>query len=134
MTGLRGSAHHTLATPARLAVRPTALALAALLVTAILAVAIVLAASDGGDQAAGPSSARPPEAITYGGFNPLTGRPEAAPLPPSAAQRHQPPGLNGPGAPPNQPPVGRTQSGPPNGGPDRLSGRLRLRVNSIARP
>jgi hypothetical protein len=40
MTGLRASAHHTRATPARLDVRPITLALAALLVTAILAVAI----------------------------------------------------------------------------------------------
>jgi hypothetical protein len=98
MTGLRGGTHHTLTTPVRLTVQPITLALVALLVTAILAVAIVFAASGGGDQAAGPSSARPTEAITYGGFNPLTGRPESAPLPPSAAQRHQPPGLNGPGA------------------------------------
>jgi hypothetical protein len=40
MTGPRASAHHTRATPARLDVRPITLALAALLVTAILAVAI----------------------------------------------------------------------------------------------
>jgi hypothetical protein len=44
MTGLRGSAHHTLAAP-RLTVRPITLALAALLVTAVLAATIVLAAS-----------------------------------------------------------------------------------------
>jgi hypothetical protein len=51
MTGLRGSAPHPLTTPVRLTVQPIRLALAALVVTAILAVAIVLAASGGGDQA-----------------------------------------------------------------------------------
>ena len=44
MTGLRGSAHHTLTTPVRLTVQPITLALAALCVTAVLALAIVLAA------------------------------------------------------------------------------------------
>jgi hypothetical protein len=83
MTGLRSGAHHTLATPVRLTVRPITLALVALLVTAILAVAIVLAASGGGDQAGATKSVRVVP---------------SAPLPPSAAQRHQPPGLNGPGA------------------------------------
>jgi hypothetical protein len=83
MTGLRGSAHHTLATPVRLTVRPITLALAALLVTAILALAIVLAASGGDDQA----GAAKPVRVT-----------PSAPLPPSPAERQQPPGLNGPGA------------------------------------
>jgi hypothetical protein len=83
MTGLRESAHHTLATPARLTVRPITLALVALLVTAILAVAIVLATSGGSDQA-GATKSEPASPST--------------PLPPSAAQRHQPPGVNGPGA------------------------------------
>jgi hypothetical protein len=80
MTGLRASAHHT---PARLAARPMTLALVALLVTAILAVAIVLATSGGSDQASATNaeSAAP-----------------STPLPPSTAQRHQPPGVNGPGA------------------------------------
>ncbi len=83
MSGLRGSSHHTLVTPARLAVRPVTLALVALIVTAILAVAIVLATSDGSDEAGATKSesAAP-----------------STPLPPSAAQRHQPPGANGPGA------------------------------------
>jgi hypothetical protein len=81
MTGLRGSAHHTLTTR-RLAVRPTALALAALLVTAILAVAIVLAISGGSDQAGATNSESPtPSAPTAGDI-----------------QRSQPPGINGPGA------------------------------------
>jgi hypothetical protein len=83
MTGLRGSAPHPLTTPVRLTVQPITLALVALLVTAILAVAIVLAASGGDDQAGAAKSVR----VT-----------PSAPLPPSAAQRHQPPGLNGPGA------------------------------------
>jgi hypothetical protein len=83
MTGLRASAHHTLATPVRLTVRPITLALVALLVTAILAVAIVLATGGGSDQAGATKSesAAP-----------------STPLPPSAAQRDQPPGVNGPGA------------------------------------
>jgi hypothetical protein len=83
MTGLRRSAHHTLVTPARLAVRPITLALVALLVTAILAVAIVLAASGGGDQAGATKSGR---------VTPVA--------PPTAGdiQRSQPPGVNGSGA------------------------------------
>jgi hypothetical protein len=82
MTGLRGSAQHTLATPARLRVRPIALALATLLVTAIVALAIVLVASAGDGQ----SSA--------------TGSVEATHSAPTAGdvQRSQPPGVNGPGA------------------------------------
>jgi hypothetical protein len=81
MTGLRGSAHHTLAAP-RLTVRPITLALAALLVTAVLAATIVLAASGGGGQAAPANSVREtPAAPTAGDI-----------------QRSQPPGVNGPGA------------------------------------
>jgi hypothetical protein len=82
MSGLRGSAHHTLATPVRLTVQPIWLALAALLVTAILAVAIVLATSGGGDQAGAAKSVRvTPSAPTAGDI-----------------QRTQPPGVSGPGA------------------------------------
>jgi hypothetical protein len=84
MTGLRGSAHQTLATPVRLTVRPITLALVALLVTAILAAAVVVLAANGGDDQAGATKS--------------VGVTPSAPLPPSAAQRHQPPGLNGPGA------------------------------------
>jgi hypothetical protein len=83
MTGLRGGAHHALATPVRLTVRPITLALIALLVAAILAAAIVLAANGAGDQAGATKSVR----VT-----------PSAPIPPSAAQRHLPPGVNGPGA------------------------------------
>jgi hypothetical protein len=82
MTSLRSSAHHTLATPVRLTLRPITLALVALLITAILAVAIVLAANGGGDQAGATKSVRVAP---------------SAPIPPSAAERHQPSGLNGPG-------------------------------------
>ena len=83
MTRLRSGAHHTLATPLRLTVRPIMLAVVALLITAILAVAIVLAASSGGDQASATKSVRVVP---------------SAPVPPSHTQRNQPPGLNGPGA------------------------------------
>jgi hypothetical protein len=82
MTGLRGSAHHRLATPVRFSVQPITLALIALLVAAVLAVAIVLAASAGGDQAGATKSVR------------------VTPSAPTASdiQRSQPPGVNGPGA------------------------------------
>jgi hypothetical protein len=84
MTGLRGSAHHTLATPVRLTVRPITVALVALLVVAVLALAIALAASSGnGDDQGGPSNS---VRVT-----------PSAPIPPSPAQRNQPRGLNGPG-------------------------------------
>ena len=82
MTGLKGSAHHTLATPVRLTVRPITLALVAIVVAAIVAVAIVLAASGGGDQAGATKSVRvTPSAPTAGDI-----------------QRSQPPGSGGPGA------------------------------------
>jgi hypothetical protein len=82
MTGLRGSAHHTFATPARLAVRPITLALVALVVTATLALAIAVASSGGSDQAgASKSESVTPSAPTAGD-----------------SQRSQPAGVNGPGA------------------------------------
>jgi hypothetical protein len=82
MTGLRGSAPHTLTTPVRLTVQPLVLALAALLVAAVLAIAIVLAASGGDDQAGATKSVRvTPSTPTAGDI-----------------QRSQPPGVNGPGA------------------------------------
>ena len=84
MTGLRGSAHHTLATPARLTMRPITLALAAPLVTAILAAAIVLVAGGGGDQA--------------GHAKPVRVTPSAQLAPEHPPRRPQPPGVNGPGA------------------------------------
>ena len=84
MTGLRGGVHHTLATPARLTVRPVTLALTALLVTAIVAIAIVLAAS-GGDDQAGPAKS-------------LRATPSAQLAPQHPPRRAQPPGVNGPSA------------------------------------
>ena len=84
MTGLRGGVHHTLATPARLTVRPVTLALTALLVTAIVAVAIVLAAN-GGDDQAGPAK-------------PVQVTPSTQLAPEQPPRRAQPPGVNGPGA------------------------------------
>jgi hypothetical protein len=45
-----------------------------------LTVAVVILATDD-VPVSGTSSARPLEAINYGGFNPATGRPDAAPLP-----------------------------------------------------
>jgi hypothetical protein len=47
-----------------------------------LAVAVVILAGDG-SQAGGTSPAQPVPSIEYGGFNPNTGRPESAPLPPA---------------------------------------------------
>ena len=82
MTGLRGSAHQTLTTPVRLTVQPITLALAALFVAAVLAIAVVLAASAGDDQAAATKAVRvTPSAPTAGDV-----------------QRSQPPGVDGPGA------------------------------------
>ena len=84
MTTLKGSAQHALATPRQLTMRPITLALAALLIAAALAVAIALAASGGAE----PDQAGPPNSVRV--------RP-SAPIPPSPAERNQPPGLNGPG-------------------------------------
>ncbi len=50
-----------------------------------LSSAVVIVANDG-DEIAGTSSARPAEAINYGGFNPATGRPESAPAVAQPAQ------------------------------------------------
>ena len=81
MTGLRGSAHHTLTTPVRLTVQPITLALVALVATAVLALAIVFAASGGDDQTGATKSVRvTPSAPTAGDI-----------------QRSQPPGVYGPG-------------------------------------
>jgi hypothetical protein len=76
------SAQRALATPVRVSVRPITLALVALLVAAALALAVALTAGGGSDQAGASRSVR---VIP------------SAPLPPSPAERNQPPGLNGPG-------------------------------------
>jgi hypothetical protein len=49
-----------------------------------LTVAVVILANDG-DEPTGTSSAVPSESIRYGGFNPATGRPNAAPMPQESA-------------------------------------------------
>jgi hypothetical protein len=83
MSTVRGTAHRTLATPVQLTVRPITLALAALLVMAVLALTIALAGNAGnGDEAGVTKSVR----VT-----------PSAPIPPSPAERHEQPGLNGPG-------------------------------------
>lgn len=57
-------------------------ALLAIVLAAVagLTVAVVILATDN-DEISGTTSARPAESINYGGFNPSTGRPNAAPLP-----------------------------------------------------
>jgi len=82
MTSLKGTASHTLTTPVRLTVRPITLALIALLIAAALALAIAIAASGEADQPGAPKSVRVAP---------------SAPIPPSPAERDQPPGLKGPG-------------------------------------
>jgi hypothetical protein len=57
----------------------------AMIAVAGLTAAVVIVANDG-DEITGTTSARPIEAINYGGFNPATGRPETAPLPKRDAQ------------------------------------------------
>ena len=76
------STQQALATPVRLTVRPITLALVTLLVGAALALTIALAAGGGSDPAGATKSVR----VT-----------PSAPIPPSPAERNQPPGLNGPG-------------------------------------
>ena len=79
MSTLRGTAHRTAVTPVQLTVRPITLVLAALLIAAVLALTIALAASGGNGD--GQSVRVTP----------------SAPIPPSPIERHQQPGLNGPG-------------------------------------
>ena len=84
MSTLRGAPHRTAATPVQLTVRPITLALAALLIAAALTLTIALAASGGnGDEPAG--------------FTKSVRVTPSAPIPPSPLERHQQPGLNGPG-------------------------------------
>src|SRR5918992_654386 len=45
-----------------------------------LTIAVVIVANDG-DEVGSPAAVRPIESIEYGGFNPSTGRPDAAPTP-----------------------------------------------------
>jgi hypothetical protein len=83
MSTVRGSAHRTLATPVQVTVRPITLALAALLVVAALALTIALAGNAGNSGETGVTKS---VRVT-----------PSAPIPPSPVERHQQPGLNGPG-------------------------------------
>jgi hypothetical protein len=60
------------------------LALALIAVAGLSAAVVIVANED--DDIAGTTSASQSEAINYGGFNPATGRPDAAPLPQVEAQ------------------------------------------------
>lgn len=62
-----------------------ALLVVALIAVAGLSAAVVIVANDD-DEIAGSSSASQVEPNNYGGFNPGTGRPDAAPLPQGQAQ------------------------------------------------
>jgi hypothetical protein len=61
-----------------------ALLVVAMIAVAGLSAAVVIVAND--DEIAGTSAASQVESINYGGFNPASGRPEAAPLPQREAQ------------------------------------------------
>jgi hypothetical protein len=62
-----------------------ALLVVALIAVAGLSAAVVIVANED-DEIAGGSSATQIESLNYGGFNPATGRPQAAPLPQGEAQ------------------------------------------------
>ena len=62
-----------------------ALLVVALIAVAGLSAAVVIVANEN-DDIAGTTSASQVESINYGGFNPATGRPNAAPLPQGEAQ------------------------------------------------
>lgn len=78
----RSNVHHALATPVHVRVRPITLGLIALLTAVALTVAIALAAGGGGEQSGYTKSVRVAPSGQYV---------------PSAAERNQQPGLNGPG-------------------------------------
>jgi hypothetical protein len=78
MTTLRPTAPQRPAPRIRLDARAVAVMLAAALAVALTALVIVLATSSGGTE-------------------PIHVAPTSGPTPPSAAERDQPPGLNGPG-------------------------------------
>jgi len=83
VTGVRGIAHHTLATPARLTVQPITVALAALLVHGHPGRRDRARHEGRDDRAGATKSVR----VT-----------PSAPLTAGDIQRSQPPGVNGPGA------------------------------------
>jgi hypothetical protein len=78
MTTLRSGAEHLPAPGIGLGARSVAIALAAALAITLTALVLVLATSGGGTE-------------------PVRVVPTSGPTPPSAAERDQPPGLNGPG-------------------------------------
>lgn len=80
MSGLRGGSHPS-AQVSRLNAHSVVYALASALAVTLAVLVIVLATSGGGSE----------------GTEPVRVAPSAAPLPPSAAERQQQPGLNGPG-------------------------------------
>ena len=78
MTTLRRGAQHMPAPHVRFDARTLSVALAAALAITLTALIIVIA-------------------TTSGGTEPVQVAPTSGPTPPSAAERHQEPGLNGPG-------------------------------------
>jgi hypothetical protein len=78
MTALRGSAHEIPPPRLQVTARAVAIALAAALAVTLAALVLVLATSSSGTE-------------------PVRVAPTSGPTPPSAAERDQPPGLNGPG-------------------------------------
>ena len=82
MTVLRGDDHHLPASVLRLNAHSVAYALAAALAITLTVLVIVLATTSGDTDATEPVLVAPSSSGT---------------LPPSAAERAQPPGLNGPG-------------------------------------
>jgi hypothetical protein len=78
MTTLRGGTRPAPVTGIRLSARSVTIALAAALAITLTALVIVLATSGGGAE-------------------PVRVAPTSGPIPPSPAERDQPPGLNGPG-------------------------------------
>jgi hypothetical protein len=82
MTTIRGEVREALPARPRVSTRALTIALIAVLAATVLALAIALAASSGSDDGGSPEPVRVAP---------------SAPLPPSPAERDQPPGLNGPG-------------------------------------
>ena len=84
MTGIKGGDHHLPASVLRLNAHSVAYALAAALAITLAVLVIVLATTDGSTDATEPVTVAP-------------SAPSGA-IPPSAAERAQPPGQRGPGA------------------------------------
>jgi hypothetical protein len=82
MTGLGGGDHHSPAAVLRLNAHSVAYALAAALAITLAVLVIVLSTTGGDTDATEPIHVAPSS---------------SGPLPPSAAERHQQPGLSGPG-------------------------------------